>query len=312
MTKQLGILLIIAFVIIAMASFLPHVVLNIWFIEILSNFKVQLVILSIFIFLLTLFLRRNRLICLLSLVLIIWNFSFIYKLYIPNNSLTKIEQSRTSIVCINLFSDNSNSQEVINYIKNRDPDVLILLELTPKWTNELGSIIESYSFKKSEIRSDNFGIGLYSKIDSKLSILRLDESQVPSIRADIKLNGDSLSILATHPFPPVGKKRFEIRNSHLENLAIISKSYSEHLIVVGDLNTSSFSKHFKNLLNESQLIDSRNGFGILATWPANFTPLKTTIDHFLVSKNIQVHNRGVGSEIGSDHLPIFMEFSIKK
>jgi endonuclease/exonuclease/phosphatase (EEP) superfamily protein YafD len=78
---------------------------------------------------------------------------------------------------------------------------------------------------------------------------------------------------------------------------------SEKLIIAGDFNTSSFSNHFSKLTN-GDLKDSRIGFGLLPTWPANYLMLQTTLDHFLVSKNLEVIERSTGKNIGSDHLPI--------
>jgi endonuclease/exonuclease/phosphatase (EEP) superfamily protein YafD len=78
---------------------------------------------------------------------------------------------------------------------------------------------------------------------------------------------------------------------------------SEKLIIAGDFNTSSFSNHFSKLTN-GDLKDSRIGFGLLPTWPANYLMLQTTLNHFLVSKNLEVIERSTGKNIGSDHLPI--------
>ena len=77
-------------------------------------------------------------------------------------------------------------------------------------------------------------------------------------------------------------------------------------MVVGDFNNSSFSTYFQKL-TETDLKDSRLGFGLLPTWPANISFLQTTLDHILVSENIQVLDRTVGENIGSDHLPISVE-----
>ena len=174
----------------------------------------------------------------------------------------------------------------------------------------ISKITDQYTFKKVEVRNDNFGIGYFSKIESETSILNFDYTKVPSIKATIEIESNPVTIIATHPFPPVGQERFNARNFHLNTLAKKRKEFSENLIIVGDLNTSSYSKHFKGFLLKSSLKDSRNGFGILPTWPSNFKLLQTTLDHFLVSDRIKIVNRGTATTLGSDHLPIFMEFRI--
>ena len=62
--------------------------------------------------------------------------------------------------------------------------------------------------------------------------------------------------------------------------------------------------------SKTTLKDSREGFGILPSWPANAFFLQTTLDHAMVSENVQVITRQVGEYIGSDHLPIYLEIGI--
>ena len=311
MRKKINILLKLMVIFIAFSSILPSLLSNIWFIDILSNFKLQFVLILVFIFLINFFVTKDRLIIIFSIILIFWNCSFFYNLYVPSKYGYIHKLSGVTLTCVNLLSSNGEPKKVINYIKSENPDILVLLEYNPRWAKELERVTKSYQFHKAEIRTDNFGIGYFSRIESKLKIGRFDDTGVPSIIAKQKFYNDSVTIVATHPFPPVGQERFKARNQHLKNLAAMRKHLSKNLIIVGDLNTSSFSKHFKNFRETTKLKDSRNGYGILTTWPSNFIPMRTTLDHFLVSSNINVLKRGVGEDIGSDHLPINMEFRIK-
>ena len=293
-----------------LASILPSLFPNTWFIDIFSNFKLQLIIVSVLLFILNLFSNKSKTIGAILLIITVWNASFIHNLY-DQYKFVQINKLRgTTIASINLLSSNNESKKVIDFIKTNNPDVLILLEYNSKWEKLLLETTSTYQFKKAEVRNDNFGIGYFSKIESEMAILNFDHTRVPSIKADLKINEQSLTIIATHPFPPVGQEMFESRNAHLKTLAKMRQEFSENLIVVGDLNTSSYSHHFQTLLSATNLKDSRNGFGILPTWPSNIQLLQTTLDHFLVSNTISVMRRGVGTNIDSDHLPILMEFRI--
>lgn len=312
MKKIIKLVLNLSIVTAILVSILPSVFPNSWFIDIMSNFKLQIGIFLIVVLLLNLFTNKSKTISLLAVILAIWNLSFIYKLYFPNK-LAEIQKHRgTTIASINLLSSNNEADKVIGFIKSKNPDILVLLEYNSKWEALLSAITNEYEYRKTIVRNDNFGIGYFSKIPSETSVVNFDISKVPSIKASLKIDKKPIDIIATHPFPPMGKERFEIRNSHFKNLAKQRETFSEHLIVIGDLNTSSYSKHFKNLLVETNLRDSRNGLGILPTWPSTFGLLYTTIDHILVSKAIDIIHRGTGPNIGSDHLPIFMEFLISK
>ncbi|WP_117881454.1 endonuclease/exonuclease/phosphatase family protein [Aureibaculum luteum] len=310
--KIIDFLLKLGIVAALLTSILPNIFPNYWLIDIMSNFKLQISIFLIIVFVLNLFTKKSKIISGITILLIIWNTSFIYRLYFPSK-LGEIHKLRgTTIVSINLLSSNNDSEKVIDFIKTKSPDILILLEYNQKWKSALSDITEQYTFKKWVLRNDNFGIGYYSKIASEMSVLNFDSSKVPSILASLKIDDKPIDLIATHPFPPMGKRNFDIRNAHFKNLAKKRKELSENLIVIGDLNTSSYSKHFKDLLLNTNLKDSRNGLGILPTWPTMFTILNTTLDHALISKAISVIDRGTGPNIGSDHLPIFMEFRIKE
>ena len=295
---------------ILLSSLLPSFFSNIWFIDILANFKLQIVIVSILLFIINIFSKKSKAIGAILLTITFWNISFISNLYYPSKFGEINKLKGISIASINLLSSNNESDKVIHFIKNYDPDILILLEYNPKWKNLLSTVTDQYTFNKVEVRNDNFGIGYFSKIESEASILNFDYTQVPSIKTTIEIEDKTVTIVATHPFPPVGQERFNARNFHLNALAKMRKEFSENLIIVGDLNTSSYSKHFKDLLIKTNLKDSRSGFGILPTWPSNFKLLQTTLDHFLVSDRINIINRGTANTLGSDHLPIFMEFRI--
>lgn len=310
MKKIINSIFKISLLLLIFTSFLPSIFPNIWFLDIFSNFKFQLVIITFCLFILNLLTKKSKLAGVLLLLLTLWNASFFLHLYYPSEiaEITKI--NGTTIVAINLLSSNNESENLIDFIQKNNPDILILLEYNPKWESKLKNLTTGYSFQKTEVRTDNFGIGYFSKIASKTSILNFDNTNIPSIKADIKINDNAITIVATHPFPPVGQARFEARNWHLKNLGRQRHEFSKNTIVVGDLNTSSYSKHFRTFLKATNLRDSRIGYGILPTWPANFIFLQTTLDHFLISNNIEVVKRKTGKNIGSDHLPILMEFII--
>jgi len=297
---------------ILLASMLPSIFPNIWFIDILSNFKLQLIVVSVLLFILNVLSKKSKIIGVILVLVFIWNASFISGLYEPDAFGEINKKDGTSIININLLSSNNASDKVIDFIKAKDPDILILLEYNSKWEKLLFETTSDFPYKKSEVRNDNFGIAYFSKIESEMTILNFDASGVPSVKADMRINQSPLTIIATHPFPPLGQQAFESRNIHLKTIAKKKNEFAKNLIIVGDLNTSSYSKHFQKFLAEANLKDSRKGFGILPTWPSNIAILQTTLDHFLVSDAIKIIQRKAEINIGSDHLPILMEFKIKQ
>ena len=285
-------------------SILPNIVSNYWLIDIFSNFKLQYFFLSILLVVIAGVLIRKKIAALILLtVSILWNGYYIAPYYITSNTIESSIKGKFKISSVNLLSSNSRIDLVINYIDKENPDILILMEFTPEWKNELIPIIENYPFKQLVPRKDNFGIALLSKIEMKTSIDYFYLNDKPSIAGDITMENKKYSIIATHPSPPISQRTFRNRNKQLMNIVNDRSKFSENLIIIGDFNTSSFSNHFTSLL-QGDLKDSRLGFGLLQTWPADFEVLQTTIDHCLVSSNLNVLERTKGEYIGSDHLPI--------
>lgn len=293
------------------ASILPNIYVDYWLIDILSNFKLQYFFIAILLVLIVALLLKQKTWPLVLLVLsILWNGYYIAPYYLYSKDTVGKVQNSLKIISINLLSNNSETELVRNYIEKEDPDILILMEFTPRWEIALSPILNTYQYKKLVSRNDNFGIAMLSKFKMKSSTDYLDLNNKPSILGDISIENKRYSILATHPVPPVSQTSFINRNKQLKNIIEKRDSFSNNLLVIGDFNTSSFSNHFNKLV-QGDLKDSRIGFGLLPTWPSNFPILQTTLDHCLVSENLKVIERSTGENIGSDHLPVKIVFGIK-
>jgi endonuclease/exonuclease/phosphatase (EEP) superfamily protein YafD len=116
--------------------------------------------------------------------------------------------------------------------------------------------------------------------------------------------GEPITVVATHPFPPVRSAVAVERNRQLAAIADFTASETGEVVVVGDLNVSPWSPYFQDLLRDGKLRDSRRGFDLQPTWPTFCPPLMTPIDHVLTSGGLAVSGRRTGPNIGSDHRPI--------
>lgn len=287
---------------ILLVSILPNIISSYWLLDIFSNFKLQYLVISIGLILLVLISFKKKLSAIILIIIaIIWNSYFIIPYFVQSEKFH--HKKEIKITSVNLLSSNSRENLVINYITKEDPDILILMELTPKWEKKLNIIIKKYEYHEIVPRLDNFGIAVLSKYKMDSHIDYFDLNNKPSIVSHLELENQILSVVATHPIPPINQTTFENRNKQLTNIIRDRNKFSDNLIIAGDFNTSSFSNHFEKLV-EGDLMDSRIGFGLLPTWPADYEILQTTLDHFLVSKNLKVIDRKTGPNIGSDHLPI--------
>ncbi len=294
---------------IVLVSILPHLLPNFWFTDIFSHFKLQYVtILMFFLLPAALYPAKKRIFqIVLILILIIWNSWFIVPLYAQDKVMMENSGESLSILSMNLLAANTNYNKALDLIREKDPDIVVFQELSPQWEEQLQDLFLRYPFSQMHPQNNNFGIGVLSKFPMNSAVTDLGKGFPPSVLGEIKVDRKLFTILATHPFPPVGQDRFEFRNEQLKEIAKLSNKQPGNFIVAGDLNTSSYSLHFRELLKNGNLQDSRKGFGIASTWPADFLIMRTTLDHILYKGNIQVLSRKTESSIGSDHLPVYLE-----
>ncbi len=219
------------------------------------------------------------------------------------------------LLSMNVLTSNSEHERLIEYIIERDPDFIMLQETNSKWIESLDAALgESWMFRKSVPRSDNFGIALYSKIQWKsCDIVSYAKGQeTPSLSVVFKTeDGRDLRLIGTHPPPPMTGSLWSSRNFVFASLASDVQTHgNEHTIVAGDLNCTPWSYWFKRLLRESGLRHSATGNEWNVTWIPGI-PLSIfglPIDHVLVGPGIRVFDQSVGPDLGSDHRPVVVDF----
>jgi endonuclease/exonuclease/phosphatase (EEP) superfamily protein YafD len=209
---------------------------------------------------------------------------------------------------LNVNTQLGDADQVRRAIRAANPDILVLEEINSRWVRDLAWLGQSYPYRRIEPREDNFGIGLFSKRPfAESNVIYIGRSEVPSILATVRADQGNLCVVATHPLPPFGREYSRCRNEQLELLSDHVRSPGP-VLVLGDLNVTPWSYHFRRLLERTGLKDSSRGFGVQTTWP-NFSPLfRIPLDHCLHSPEISIVNRTVGEDVSSDHYPVIVDF----
>jgi len=280
-----------------------------WIIDLFSNFRVQYFISLTIIAVILLFMRHKKT-SITFIVFALINLLLILPLYFGRSKPTDTKQMRAMLINVN--SRLGNPQLVMNEIDTKKPDFVVLEEITYKWFKTLQPLTNSYPYVISKTREDNFGICLFSKHPFKDSVVtNIGRAGVPTIIAIINFDNQDLRVIATHPLPPASRLYAMERNEQFTMLAKhIDNSYP--LVLIGDLNSTPWSYHFKKLLKGSGLKDSTKGFGVQPTWPTQNIFLRIPLDHCLHSPDISIENRRVGSNVESDHYPLIVDFNINE
>jgi endonuclease/exonuclease/phosphatase (EEP) superfamily protein YafD len=246
----------------------------------------------------------------LAAVPVVLNLAVILPLYWPRQN-RETESRPIRLESINVYSGNRRHADVLKFIAATQPDIVLLEEVTSEWRDVFDALAADFPYQETELREDNFGIGLVSRLPlESVQVRKVGSAGLPSIVARLRWEGAPLTIVGTHPLPPAGREMWRLRNGQFEALAALSRTLSGAVVVIGDLNTTSWSAHFGTLLDGTRLRDSRPGFGVQASWPA-WSPLpRIPIDHCLVSPEIMVRRRFIGADVGSDHFPLVVDLAI--
>ena len=215
----------------------------------------------------------------------------------------------------NVRTSNPQRRPLMELVRAVEPDVVLLLEVSQGWLDDLAPLESAYPHRLTVPRGDNFGIAILSArplVDGR--VLDLGATGVPSLEAGFK--GSSLRLLLTHPVPPMGAASAARRDGQLERAGEWAAEWAARgaeasggrAVLAGDLNATPWSPIFRRVLDRGRLRDSREGFGLQRTWPSGLHALlRLPIDHVLVGEGVTVLRREVGPHIGSDHRPVIVD-----
>ena len=277
-----------------------------WRLELISHFRVQYFwVLAVAVGVLAA--RRRFRTAMVGAVFALVNFVLIVPLYFgPDPPAT--DRPITRALSLNVHYYNRRYERTLKLIRDEEPDFVLLLEVTPDWIRALRVLYDRYPFSRLLPHGDSSVAALYSRLPIEpLMVPGQDDNRLP---VKLVLPSGTLTLLCAHPPSPSSPLEFEVRNRQLEAIARWASAQRGPLMVLGDLNTTSWSPYFSDFLAVSGLSDSRLGFGVQGTWPSLPLPLRIPIDHCLVSASVAVCARRVGAAVGSDHRPIIVDFTI--
>ncbi len=217
------------------------------------------------------------------------------------------------IMISNVMTSNRRYGDVLDYVRAENPDLLVIMEIDLNWKQQLEPLKSLLPYSIAEPRSDNFGLAIYSKIPLANSQVRewgKGAIVVPSLTANITVRDRVVSLVATHPVPPLNEDYSMSRNSQMNEMADYVRQVGNEAIVMGDLNMSMWSPYYRKFIDRAKLRNTRQGFGIQPSWPTNLPLLQIPIDHCSITSKLKVSNNRIGRDIGSDHYPVIVDLAL--
>ncbi|ABU74252.1 endonuclease/exonuclease/phosphatase family protein [Vibrio campbellii] len=229
--------------------------------------------------------------------------AFLLPTQITNNQTC---ENPLTIVQFNLFYENPDINQFINYLLKRPADLVVMQELSPQVGEKLHLLDDIYPFYYGGQR----GVGYPSNqmILSRYPLEPVSIYHTPDgqevIRATWQVD-NPITLMTAHPPSPRTEPLWQRRNALIRTIETLTELYpTPEMIVIGDFNLSAASPRFSKLFSRFQ---SRP----VASWPTSIKGVSVPsfamigIDHlWLKSEN---SNRMICSRAstnqpnGSDH-----------
>jgi endonuclease/exonuclease/phosphatase (EEP) superfamily protein YafD len=299
-----------------------------WFLDLFSHWRWQYLGFSLLAVVWSLWQNKRRMLVCTVLTLLL-NAALIGQLALTGN-LSKARLAKDfhlRVLSFNVLTSNPNTDGVLDYLRQSEADVIMLMEVDATWARLLEPLTQTHPHHRIQSRGDNFGIAIFSRLPlDGLEIVEISEAEVPSVDARLTINGRQLAILGTHTLPPMGKAYTTERDQQLTAIAEHVKASHTPTLVIGDLNASPWS-HGMDLLQAGGTLGFRsidppwsptwyavslsssertNGKRVSKSRPA-LSLFSIPIDHALCSQPLVITSRSVGPELGSDHRPLIVD-----
>jgi len=283
-----------------------------WWLDLLTHFPVQYAVVLLILALGYAVMRKTRL-AWGSLALSAMNVVLVVPLYLGGETCRTPGLPAYRAVLANVSARLGNPESVKRFALEVNPDFLLLLEVNERWLRELESLRPSLPHRVAALREDEFGIALYSRhVLHSSKIVAIGKAGVPTVVVEVDLSGHRLLLVGTHPVPPGGSALSAYRNDQLQKLGEFLRGYEGPLLLLGDLNVTPWSFHFRRFAQEAGLRDASQGRGPQTTWPALPWPLSIPLDHALHRPEVCIVDKRIGNGVRSDHYPVIVDFQLRK
>lgn len=300
----------VALAVVSLAAFLGRWV---WWLDVLANFRAQYVV-GLAVFGLVTLMSRWRRTGYVILAVGLINLVIVLPLYVGAPAEAAVEAQTIRVMSFNLLSTNESYSDVIEYIGTVDPDLVLLHEASRPWEVAMESSGLDYQIIRP--RSDDLIFGTLILVRGE-DVEAISYGFAAASPRAVSLSyvppgwSTELGVLGIHPLAPTDEERAKLRNAQLDFAAEWGSRQDGAYLVVGDFNATPWSYPFRNLLATADLANSQVGFGLQPSFSANSNLLlRVPIDHLVHSPSLEVTNRQLGPELGSDHFPLIVDLQI--
>jgi endonuclease/exonuclease/phosphatase (EEP) superfamily protein YafD len=237
---------------------------------------------------------------------------FPYTVVAPNqviNVSAHRPENCIKIMISNVLMENRKSADILQVVRDVNPDLFLAVETDDWWHNELQPLDALFPYRIKRPQDNYYGMELFSKLELEGDDVRfLLSDKIPSIRTGVRLpSGVWIEFFGVHPRPPDPDHDSEGRDGELLLVAKEMRNSKRAAIVAGDLNDVAWSHTTRLFQRMSGALDPRRGRGMFNSFHASHRLLRWPLDHIFHDNSFTLVELRRLPNIGSDHFPVYAE-----
>lgn len=215
-------------------------------------------------------------------------------------------EDRLSVMVANVKLENRHAAELLQLVREREPDMLLAMETNEWWDDRLAELSDRMPYHAEKITGGYFGMHLFSALPlSETRIVFPLERDTPSILTTVQLrSGEEVRFIGLHPRPPHPSQPSTGRDGELMWAALDVRSSKNPAILAGDFNAVPWERSIERMQRIGKLIDPREVEGFLPTYDAQSWWMSWPLDQVLHQEGLSISSMSVLPSFGSDHYPI--------
>lgn len=210
------------------------------------------------------------------------------------------EGATLTIGVLNVNLRNGRHAPVEQWIRQTQPDVLVVVEASAGWIEALDRLADVYPHRA--LQRTTFVAMIARRPWTSLDVVAGLRPRQPMLVAKFDVGDTILTVIGAHPASPKGRRRMRVRDAEIAAIGQQAVAAAGPVAAVGDFNATPWSAPMRRLVRTTPL---RYADLVATTWPT-FLPrwLGIKIDHVMLGNGCTLVDYAVGPDVGSDHRPV--------
>ena len=287
---------------------------SLWPIDLLANFRVQLLEASVLLTVMAAALRARIAFVVCALTMLV-NGAVVAPSFVGSQPAARRDSPTLTIGHLNAQSGTIDVVAFRKYLTELHPGLFVILNPNPATVHALQRNAAGYAvIPVTNAGGAQFAWAVALTRVPIFGVRHPPEAGMPraAMEAIVEMGNTPIAVLFLHtdsPYTPA-------RNAHLHRALAAAARWSRGVrlphVVEGDLNTTPWSAAFDTLLRNGRLHNSLVGFGIQASWPSAYALLRIPIDNSLLSTDLTAVGRGTGPSFGSEHRSLHVTIALRR